>query len=51
MCEKCVQLDRKIEHYSRLCSWITDQKEIRFFIEKLRAQKAALHSDATPIAE
>ena len=53
MCDKCVQLDRKIEHYSRLSTWITDQKtieEIRFFIEKLRAQKAALHPGATSIA-
>jgi hypothetical protein len=49
MCQKCGQLDRKIEHYSRLSSWITDEQtieEIRFFIEKLRAQKAALHPDA-----
>jgi hypothetical protein len=49
MCEKCIELDKKIEHYGQLSSWITDQKTIEqlgLFIEKLRAEKAALHPEA-----
>ena len=49
MCEKCVELDEKIEHYGRLSQLITDQKTIEVlgqFIEKLRAEKAALHPKA-----
>jgi hypothetical protein len=48
MCEKCVELDNKIKHYSRLSSLITDQQMIEqlgLFIEKLRAEKAALHPE------
>jgi hypothetical protein len=49
MCEKCVELDEKIEHYGELSRWISDQKTIeqfKLFIEKLRAKKAALHPGA-----
>jgi hypothetical protein len=49
MCEKCVELDKKIEHYGKLSQYITDQKTIEqlaLFIEKLRAEKAALHPEA-----
>jgi hypothetical protein len=28
MCEKCVELDKKIEHYGQLSRWITDQKRL-----------------------
>ena len=27
MCEKCVELDNKIEHYGPAVPWITDQKD------------------------
>jgi hypothetical protein len=46
MCEKCVELDKKIEHYRQLSRWITDQQTIEqfgLFVEKLRAEKAGLH--------
>jgi hypothetical protein len=46
MCDKCVELDGKIEHYQRLSSTITDQRTldgIKELIERMKAQKAALH--------
>jgi FAD/FMN-containing dehydrogenase len=48
MCEKCVELDGKIEHYQRLFSRITDQLTldgIKKLIEQMQAQKAALHPE------
>jgi hypothetical protein len=48
MCEKCVELDGKIEHYQRLASRITDQATIdgiKQLIERMQAQKAALHPE------
>jgi hypothetical protein len=46
MCDKCVELDSKIENYQRLSSGITDKRMldgIKELIEALKAQKAALH--------
>ena len=46
MCEKCTELDAKIEHYRRLSSRLTDQptlEGIEKLIEQMKAQKAALH--------
>jgi hypothetical protein len=46
MCDKCVELDRKIEHYERIAASITDQltiDRIEMLIEELRARKAGLH--------
>jgi hypothetical protein len=48
MCAKCVELDRKIEHYQRLLSRITDQRTIdgiKGLIASMKAQKAALHPE------
>jgi hypothetical protein len=48
MCDKCVELDGKIEHYQRMASLITDQitlDGIKELIATLKAEKAALHSD------
>ena len=48
MCDKCVELDRKIEHYRHLSSRITDQPMldgIEELIERAEAQKAALHPE------
>jgi hypothetical protein len=48
MCEKCVELDSKIEHYQRLASRSTDQPlldGIKELIERMRAHKAALHPE------
>ena len=48
MCEKCVELDKKIAHYRRLSLIIIDQQTIdgiNKLIEKMRAEKVALHSN------
>jgi hypothetical protein len=50
MCDKCVELDGKIEHYRSLSSRITDQPTldgIKKLIEEMNAQKAALHPEQT----
>ena len=46
MCEKCVEIDRKIDHYRMLAARILDQATIdglQQLIAELQAQKAALH--------
>jgi hypothetical protein len=46
MCDKCIELDGKIDHYQRLASQITDQATldgIKQLIERMKAQKVALH--------
>jgi hypothetical protein len=48
MCDRCIQLDKKIEHYERLASGMADEltlERIRELVQELRAQKAALHPD------
>jgi hypothetical protein len=48
MCEKCVELDGRIEHYRRLSSGISDPATldgIKTLIGQLKAQKAALHPE------
>jgi hypothetical protein len=50
MCEKCVELDKKIAHYQRLASRFTDQAlldGIKELTEQANAQKAALHREKT----
>jgi beta-phosphoglucomutase-like phosphatase (HAD superfamily) len=50
MCDKCVELDSKIEHYQHMASRITDQATldgIKELIERMQAQKAALHPEQT----
>ena len=50
MCEKCVELDGKIEHYQRMASRNTDQAMldgIKELIERAKAQKVALHPEQT----
>jgi hypothetical protein len=47
-CEKCSQLDAKIEHYQRLSSQLTDQPTldgIEKLIERMKAEKAAIHAE------
>jgi hypothetical protein len=48
MCEKCIELDKKIEHYQELSTWVIDQNAqegIRFLVAKYHADKKALHPD------
>jgi hypothetical protein len=59
MCEKCVEIDQKIDHYRTLAARILDQATIygvQKLIAELQAQKAALHPEqsvnhrTTPVA-
>jgi len=48
MCEKCVAIDRKIEHYERLCLSVSDQltiDRIKALVAEMKAQKAKFHPD------
>jgi hypothetical protein len=48
MCEKCEELDNKIEHYLRLSLLLTDKQTLEglgILIAKYRADKKALHPD------
>jgi hypothetical protein len=48
MCDKCVELDGKIEHYQRMASLITDRTTldgIKELIARMKAQKAELHPE------
>jgi hypothetical protein len=48
MCDKCAEIDGKIEHYQQLSSRITDQATldgIKQLIERMKAQKTALHPE------
>jgi hypothetical protein len=48
MCEKCVELDGKIEHYRLLASRLTDQPTIdgiKGLTERMQAQKLELHPE------
>ena len=46
MCERCLELDTKIERYNRIAGSITDQlaiERIKKLVNELAAEKAALH--------
>ena len=48
MCDKCIQLDKKIEHYERLASGIADEltlERLRELVREMKAQKTALHPE------
>jgi hypothetical protein len=48
MCDRCIEFDRKIAHYERLASAISDQltvDRIKMLIENLQAQKESLHRE------
>ena len=48
MCVKCVAIDRKIEHYERLCLSISDQltiDRVEALVAEMKAQKAKLHPE------
>ena len=46
MCDKCGELDKKIEHYRQMLLSIIER--IKVLIEGLQAQKAALHPEQKP---
>jgi hypothetical protein len=51
MCDKCVEIDGRIEHYQRLAFGITDRPTldgIKKLIEGLETKKAALHPVGPP---
>jgi hypothetical protein len=46
MCDKCKELDDKIEHYERISASITDQltiDRIKELVKQIKTQKDALH--------
>jgi hypothetical protein len=48
MCEKCIELDGKIDHYRRLAWRVTDPRTvdgINELIEKMMTEKVALHAE------
>jgi hypothetical protein len=48
MCEKCVELDAKIDRYKQMARMITDRRTldgIAKIIEEANAEKAALHPE------
>jgi hypothetical protein len=48
MCDRCFEIDKKIDHYRTLASLINDQlmlDGIKQLIERMQAQKIALHPD------
>ena len=48
MCDKCAELDKRIEHYERMLLSIGDQitvERIAALIADLQAQKATLHPE------
>ncbi|MGB9170806.1 MAG: hypothetical protein WCC35_04375, partial [Bradyrhizobium sp.] len=48
MCEKCTEIDTKIEHYQYLSRMVTDQLTvdgIQKLVEQMKAEKVALHPE------
>jgi hypothetical protein len=48
VCEKCVELDAKIDRYERLARTITDEQALAAIgqeIERANSEKAALHPE------
>ena len=48
MCDKCVALDRKIDHYEQMLISIGDRvtvERLKALIADLQAQKATLHPE------
>jgi len=46
MCEQCIEIDKKIEHYRVIASRTTDEPlldGIKELMERMQAQKRALH--------
>jgi hypothetical protein len=48
MCDKCTELDKKIDRYEELSGWVIDKtalEGIHFLIAKYKAERKALHPD------
>jgi hypothetical protein len=48
MCDKCAELDAKIEHYQRMARWVNDGKTldgIAMLLLKYAEEKKALHPE------
>ena len=48
MCDKCAELDAKIERYRRISASVNDQltlDRIKELVEEIKAQKVALHPE------
>jgi hypothetical protein len=48
ICDRCAELDRKIEHYRKLASGISDRltiEGIADLMKEMEAQKAQLHPE------
>ncbi len=45
MCDKCVALDKKIDHYEKMFISIGDRERLKALIADLQAQKVALHPE------
>ncbi|HWO28327.1 MAG TPA: hypothetical protein VNO32_05975 [Candidatus Acidoferrum sp.] len=48
MCEKCIELDKKIKHYRQLAERVGDPlltEGVGKLIEEIEAQKAAFHPE------
>jgi hypothetical protein len=48
MCDRCDQLDEKIEHYKKVMSAMTDEltiERITALVVEMQTQKAALHPE------
>jgi hypothetical protein len=51
MCDKCVEIDKKIEHFHRIAARMTDKPlldGIRELVDQAKMQKATLHPERTP---
>ena len=52
MCEKCVELDKKLAHYRQLSTWVVDKQALNgicIIIEKYEADKKAAHPGAPEV--
>lgn len=54
MCEKCDEIDVKLERYRRISLGLTDRQvleSIQILMENMKAEKAALHPESRNNAE
>lgn len=54
MCEKCDEIDIRLERYRRISSGLTDRQvleSIETIMENMKAEKAALHPESQDRAD